>query len=463
MRGGQNIMGGVDWWLILIYLIFVSFGLSTIYSAVSEPDQAFIFDMSKEYGKQLMWIGISLFIGFIILLLDGSFIIKNSYWIYAGTMVLLFFVLFTKPINGARSWFGIGSVGIQPSEFAKIGVSLALARYLSMKSLIIKNRKRNVNSTFSIASSITSILESIQSNTPIFIILGIPSILVLLQPDAGTFIVFTSFILVLYREGYAGNVLLFGIVSVFIAVITLLVADTTFFIPFTKVMLTGKFGIFLVVLFLGLLFYLAISRLIQPRDRKSLYKALIGSMIISIIFINVVELGYSNILKKHHRDRIDLVLGKIEDPNGKGYNINRAKAAIGSGGFSGKGYRQAKLASVNQRHVPEHSTDFIFCTWSEERGFLGSAGLVILFMVFLLKIVLIAERQKSRFTRIYAYSVAGIFFYHFMINIGMAIGLAPVIGIPLPFFSYGGSGMMSFSILLFILIKLDAERKSILQ
>jgi len=459
MRSGKTIIGDVDWGLILIYLILVSFGLSTIYSAAYEPEHPFLFDMSKEYGKQSMWIGFSLFLGFIILLLDGSFIIKNSYWVYLVTMTLLLLVLFTKPINGARSWFGIGSVGIQPSEFAKIGVSLALARYLSIKNSLIKKHSGKNNSGFSLSST----FKSIKENTPILVILGIPSMLVLLQPDAGTFIVFTSFILVLYREGYAGNILLFGIVSVFIAVITLLVADSSFFIPFTKVMLSGKFGVFLVILFLGLLFYLAISKLIQPRERKTLYKALIGSMIISIIFINVVELGYSNILQKHHRDRIDLVLGKIEDPNGKGYNINRAKAAIGSGGFTGKGYQQAKLASANQKHVPEHSTDFIFCTWSEERGFIGSAGLVILFMTLLIKIVLIAERQKSRFTRIYAYSVAGIFFYHFMINIGMAIGLAPVIGIPLPFFSYGGSGMMSFSILLFILIKLDAERKSILQ
>lgn len=463
MRDGKSIIGDVDWGLILIYLILVSLGLSTIYSAVYDPEHPFLFDTAKEYGKQSMWIGISLFLGFIILLLDGSFIIKNSYWAYIATMTLLFLVLFTKPINGARSWFGIGSVGIQPSEFAKIGVSLALARYLSMKSLVTKKRRKKSNTQFTLANALTSTLESLQANTPILIILGIPSMLVLLQPDAGTFIVFTSFILVLYREGYAGNILLFGIVSVFIAVITLLVADNTFFIPFTKVMLSGKFGVFLVILFLGLLFYLVIKKLIQPRERKTLYKALIGSMIISIIFINVVELGYSNILKKHHRDRIDLVLGKIEDPNGKGYNINRAKAAIGSGGFTGKGYKQAKLASANQKHVPEHSTDFIFCTWSEERGFLGSAGLVLLFMTLLIKVVLVAERQKSRFTRVYAYSVAGIFFYHFMINIGMAIGLAPVIGIPLPFFSYGGSGMMSFSILLFILIKLDAERKSILQ
>ena len=462
MRKVNHIFGDVDWGLIIIYLILVSLGLSNIYSAVYEPEHSFLFDMSKEYGKQSMWIGISLFLGFIILLLDGSFIIKNSYWAYLFTMTLLLLVLFTKPVNGARSWFGIGSVGIQPSEFAKIGVSLALARYFSLKSVLKKSRSRN-SVDFSFANLITSAITAIKDNSFILLILGIPSALVLLQPDAGTFIVFTSFILVLYREGYAGNVLLFGIIAVFIAVVTLLVADSTFFFPFTKIMLTGKFGVFLVILFLGLLFYLAIKKLVQPREQKSLYKALIGSMIISIVFINIVEIGYSNILQKHQRDRIDLVLGKIEDPNGKGYNINRAKAAIGSGGFSGKGYQQAKLASASQKHVPEHSTDFIFCTWSEERGFLGSATLVILFMILLIKIVLIAERQRSRYTRVYAYAVAGIFFYHFMINIGMAIGLAPVIGIPLPFFSYGGSGMMSFSILLFVLIKLDSERKTILQ
>ena len=461
MRGGKNILGDIDYGMIILYLIFVFLGLSNIYSSAYDAEHPFLFDLSTEYGKQAMWIGVSLFLGFIIILLDGSFIIKNSYWIYGVTMLLLLFVLFTKPIHGARSWFGFGGVGIQPAEFAKIGVSLALARYLSFKSTLKK--KRYDNMSLNLGNIVSYISYSIQSNTKILLILGIPSILVLLQPDAGTFIIFTSFILVLYREGYAGNVLLFGIVAVIIAVLTLLVADTSFFLPFTKIMLSGKFGIFLILIIIGLGFFVFIKQFVKPRERKSLYKALVGSLIVSIIFINFVEIGYSQILKEHQKERIDLVLGKIEDPNGKGYNINRAKAAIGSGGMFGKGFQQAKLANASQKHVPEQSTDFIFCTWSEERGFLGAFILVILYMALLIKITIIAERQRSKFTRIYAYAVGGIFFYHFMINIGMAIGLAPVIGIPLPFFSYGGSGMMSFSILLFILIKLDSERKIVLQ
>lgn len=435
-------------------------GLSNIYASVFDPEHSFLFDMSTEHGKQAMWIGISLFIGFIILLLEGSFIIKNSYWIYIVTMVLLILVLFTKPIHGARSWFGFGSVGIQPAEFAKIGVSLALAKYLSSKSTLKKKKNNQLN--YSLGGFIGVVINAIQNNSSILLIIGIPSVLVLLQPDAGTFIIFTSFIFVLYREGYAGNILLFGIVSVIMAVITLVVADSNFFLPFTKIILSGKFGIFLILLIIGLIFFLIIKYFVKPRERKALYKALIGSILVSIIFINFVEIGYSKILKPHQKTRIDLVLGKIEDPNGDGYNINRAKAAIGSGGLFGKGYKEAKLANASQKHVPEQSTDFIFCTWSEERGFVGSFILVVLYMILLIKIIVVAERQRSNFTRIYAYAIAGVFFYHFMINIGMAIGLAPVIGIPLPFFSYGGSGMMSFSILLFILVKLDSERKTVL-
>lgn len=228
-------------------------------------------------------------------------------------------------------------------------------------------------------------------------------------------------------------------------------------------MLSGKAGMMIFISILGLLFFIFIRLIVRPRYRKNLYKALMGSIVVSFIFINFVEIGYSNILQTHQKERIDLLLGKIDDPNGKGYNINRAKAAIGSGGLSGKGYKQAKLANASQKHVPMQSTDFIYSTWSEEHGFLGSVGLILLFMALLIRIIIIAERQRSHFTRVYAYSIAGIFFYHFMINIGMAIGLAPVIGIPLPFFSYGGSAMMSFSIMIFILLKLDSERKHILQ
>ncbi|MFK8039712.1 MAG: rod shape-determining protein RodA [Crocinitomicaceae bacterium] len=442
MRDKYNILKEVDWLLVGLYFLLVSMGLSNIYSAVYSEEHPLIFDLSMEYGKQVMWIGISIFIGFVIMLLDASFIKKNAYWVYGVTMVLLVLVLFTSPINGARSWFGIGSVGIQPSEFAKIGISMALAKYVS-----------ELGSNFS----------ELQSKFRIAIILGIPAILVLLQPDAGTFIIFVSFVLMLYREGLSGNIILFGIVAIIVAVVTLTLADGSFFLPFTKIKMTGKFGIFLFIILLSGLFAVVVRQFVLPRNRKSLYRAIIGGFIVSIIFVNFVEVGYSNILQSHQKERIDLLLGKIVDPDGKGYNINRSKAAIGSGGFIGKGYMNSKLANASQRHVPMQSTDFIFCTWSEERGFLGSTFLILLYLALLLKIISIAERQRSRFTRIYAYSVAGIFFFHILINIGMAVGLAPVIGIPLPFFSYGGSSMMSFSVLIFTLIKLDSERKNMLK
>ena len=442
MRDRYNIFKEVDWLLVGLYLLLVFLGLSNIYSAVYNPEHPMLYDLSMEYGKQLMWIGISIFLGLSIMLLEASFIKKNAYWVYGATVLLLVLVLFTSPINGARSWFGFGSIGIQPSEFAKVGISIALAKYIS-----------ELGSNF----------NEIKSKFRIAMILGLPALLVLMQPDAGTFIIFISFVLVLYREGLSGNIILFGIVAIVVAVVTLSLADGSFFLPFTKIKMTGKFGIFLFIIFLSILFAILVRQYVLPRNRKSLYRAIIGGFIVSIIFVNFVEVGYSNILQSHQKERIDLLLGKIVDPDGKGYNINRSKAAIGSGGFVGKGYMNSKLANANQRHVPMQSTDFIFCTWSEERGFLGSALLVILYLVLLIKIITVAERQRSRFTRIFAYSVVGIFFFHILINVGMAIGLAPVIGIPLPFFSYGGSSMMAFSILIFTLIKLDSERKNMLQ
>jgi rod shape determining protein RodA len=458
VRGNsEKIWSDVDWSLVGLYLVIVLFGVSNIYSSVYDPEKPGLFNLGTEHGKQIMWFGIALFMGIIIMILDGSFIRKTSFWIYGVTVFLLLAVLFTDPINGARSWFGIGSFGIQPSELAKLGACLALAAHLSTTSPPKEQSKA------SRAISFGTLHYIFKANWKTIVILGVPAILVLLQPDAGTFIVFTSFILVLYREGYAGNILLFLLVGVIIAVITLIVADNSFMLPFLKIKMGGKSGIVISLLILSLIFFLFIRYMVLKRNRPPLYRAMIGSLVVAILFVNFVEWGYSTVLQEHQKERIDLVLGKIEDPDGKGYNINRAKAAIGSGGFSGKGYQQATLANSSQKHVPMQSTDFIFCTWSEERGFIGSALLVILYSILLIKIVSIAERQRSKYTRIYAYSVASIFFYHFMINVGMAIGLAPVIGIPLPLFSYGGSQVLTFSLLLFILIKLDSERKIVLQ
>ncbi|MEX1002440.1 MAG: rod shape-determining protein RodA [Crocinitomicaceae bacterium] len=456
MRGkSEKIWADIDWTLIIIYLLIVTLGVSNIYSATYNPEHPGLFDLKTEHGKQIIWIGISIFLGLIILFLEGSFIRKSSYWIYGIVMFLLVAVLFTDPINGARSWFSIGSFGIQPSELGKLAACLALSAHLSTIT-VLRTRSKSGFGMFQLKNLFHTHWKTMA-------ILATPAVLVLLQPDAGTFIVFTSFILVLYREGFAGNTLLFLLIAVIIAVITLVVADNSFILPVLKIKMGGKFGMLLALLGMGLIFFLLIRYFVLKRNRPPLYRAMIGSLIVAILFVNFIEWGYSTFLKEHQKERIDLVLGKIEDPDGKGYNINRAKAAIGSGGFAGKGYRQATLANASQKHVPMQSTDFIFCTWSEERGFIGSLALVLLYTFLLIKILSIAERQRSKFTRIFAYCVAGIIFYHFMINVGMAIGLAPVIGIPLPLFSYGGSQVLAFSLLIFILIKLDSERKIVLQ
>lgn len=461
MRGQENrLFTNLDWGLLSAYLLLVIMGISNIYSSVYDSETPGLFNLSTEHGKQVMWFGVALFLGLITFFLESSFIRKYAYWFYGFTMVLLFLVLFTKPINGARSWFGFGGVGIQPSEFAKIGVALALSRFIDQNSSSKERSSLNKNGGL---ATLWGVVPFLTKNKETALILGIPCALVLLQPDAGTFIVFTSFLLVLYREGYAGNILLFLVVGIIIAILTLLVADTTFFLPFSKIIVSGKTGIIITLFLLTGIFGFAIKSFILKRNRSALYKSLFGSLIVAVLFVNFVEIAYSSVLQKHQKERIDLLLGKIDDPNGKGYNINRAKAAIGSGGFMGKGYRSSTLANASQKHVPMQSTDFIFCTWSEERGFVGSLVLIVLYTFMLLKIIVIAERQRSVFTRVYAYCIGGIFFYHFMINIGMAIGLAPVIGIPLPFFSYGGSSMMSFSVLIFILLKLDSERKIVLQ
>ena len=458
----DNVWLNVDWVVLVLYVVLVTLGVSNIYSAGFNSEQTRIFDFSAEHGKQIMWIGTSIFIGVIIFFLDFSFIRKYAFWFYGFTLLMLAGVLFMPAIHGARSWFGFGSFKIQPSEFAKVGVSLALARFIGDvgKNQFEARQRRVVNLGI---ANLWGLIPFIKKNIEIVMIIGIPCILVLLQPDAGTFIIFTSFILVLYREGYTGNLLLFALIAVIIAVITLVVADSSFMMPLLKIKLSGKTGIVLSLIILSGIFFFIIRNFVLKRNRSPLYRALVGSLLIAIVFVNTIEWAYGNVLQEHQKTRIDLLLGKIDDPDGDGYNINRAKAAIGSGGFFGKGYKEATLANANQGHVPMQSTDFIFCTWSEERGFLGSAGFIVLYTILLIRMVIIAERQRSEFTRVFAYCVACIFFFHYMINVGMAIGLAPVIGIPLPFFSYGGSSVMAFSLFIFLLLKFDAERKVVLQ
>jgi rod shape determining protein RodA len=442
MRNSVVSLKHLDWGAIGLYFLLVVIGLINVNSSGYAGEDLPFYSMSTSSGKQLMWLGLSIFVGIFILLLESPFIKKGAYGFYAVVIFMLLAVLFFPEKNGQKSWFGIGDYGIQPSEFAKTATALALAKFLSTINIKIQNFNDRLRA---------------------FAIIAIPCVFIVLQPDPGTLLVFCSFVFVLYREGLSGNILMFSLLAIVLSILTILVKNTHIELPLVNDLIQGHFVIILVLWMIGLLIAFVIKNFINRRERKQAYVVLISGFIAAASFVFVVDYSYDHILKDHHRNRIELFLGLDEDPDGKDYNRNRAMASVGSGGFAGKGYKQATLANAKQGHVPEQTTDFAYCTWSEEFGFLGSAGIVIIFMVFLTKIILIAERQRSQFTRIYAYSVAGIFFLHFMINIGMIIGLAPVIGIPLPFISYGGSSLLSFTILLFVLIRLDNERMEVLR
>lgn len=439
----DNPVRKIDRFLLITYLIMVTIGYFNIYSSAYNPEHPSHFDFSMEYGKQIIWIGVSLLLGGLILLLEGNFIKKYSYEFYGVMAFLLVAVLIVgEEKNGAKAWFGIGQFGIQPSEFAKIGVSLALAKFLSTPQIRFEDTTTRLY-------------------TALFI--GFPAALILLQPDAGTVIVFISFIFVLYREGMSGNLLLFGLFVLVLSILSLMLKESTMELPIIGTEVAGHIGLVIILTIIALLVLLLIRQLVMKRGRKTAILVLVLAYFSSIVIVFGTNYAFYNVMKRHQQERIDIMLGLIDDPDGKAYNIDRSMAAIGSGGLSGKGYMKSTLANRGQKHVPMQSTDFIFCTLSEEWGFAGSLTVVILFVLLLLRIVLLAERQRSPFTRIFAYCVSAILFFHFFVNVGMAIGLAPVIGIPLPFFSYGGSSIMAFSILIFLLLKLDSERLDILR
>lgn len=463
-RFGEKSVGW-DWLTILIVSALLLMGIINIYSAAYNPDHPFLFDFKTLYGKQLMWIGIGLFLGVVISLIDSEYIRKLTPIAFIIVLVLLILVLFTEPINGARSWLGVGSLGIQPSEFSKLTTALMLAYVIS------QGRSKTVSK---------------QSLFYASAVVVVTMLLVLIQNDTGTFLVFTAFFFVMYREGitldpiilfFLNRVLGFryketwvGVhfipvlfVIIFFSIITLYFTESKHsfsFLPGFDVQ--GWVILIAGITIITLIIFLIIQNFSSQRSKKKLRSVLLISYIVTVGFVGIVSYTYLNVLQVHQKDRIDLWLGKIEDQDGKDYNRNRALAAVGSGGFSGVGYQEALLSSPRSGHVPESETDFIFSVFSEEWGFVGSATLVALFTLLLVRIVVIAERQKSRFSRIYANSVAMIIFYHFAINVGMNIGIIPVIGIPLPFFSYGGSSMMSFLIMIFILLKLDSQRKEVL-
>lgn len=405
----------VDWLTVLLFLILCTIGWFNIHSAVYDPHHPGIVDFDTNYGKQFIFIMSSIVLAIVILLLDNRFFIAFASVFYVITIILLIAVLVVgRNVGGNQAWIPLGSFRLQPSEFAKVTTCILLARYLSGANI----RITDVKSFFTAAA-----------------IIGLPMLLIMLQPDTGSTLVFCSLIFVLYREGLS---------PYFLVVIALLIT------LFVLTLLFNQFYLILAVIASG-----ALIIWILRRYRQVMLTVLIG-VGISVVFIFSVKYLYLNVLKPHQKERIDILLGLTTDLRRKGYNVNQSKIAIGSGKLWGKGY--LKGTQTKYSFVPEQSTDFIFCTVGEEWGFAGSVAVIGLYLFLLLRIILIAERQRSPFSRIYGYGVCSVLFFHVIINIGMTVGVVPVIGIPLPFVSYGGSSLWSFTILLFILIKLDSNR-----
>lgn len=420
MREQRSILQNLDWTLVGIYLLMIFIGWMNIYAAVYNEEHKSLFDLSQNYGRQAIWVSGALMIALMVLVIDGKFYAAFSYPTY-GLMLLLCLstFAFARDVKGSYGWIDIGSFKLQPAEFAKFATNMALAKYLSTLGIRMKDFRTKLISA---------------------LLVGVPMLIILLQNDTGSALVFMSFIFVLYREGLSGNVLLLGLFAVVLFILSLLVK---------KAVLFG------IIAGIALLFYFLVRK-----TRKNIAIIMAGAFIAGGIVFSV-DYVYNNVLQQHQRTRIDVLLGKQLDLKGAGYNVNQSKIAIGSGGWLGKGFLQGTQTKFD--FVPEQSTDFIFCTVGEEWGFVGSVVVIGLFMLLLIRIIIIAERQRSQYSRIYGYGVASILFFHLMINIGMTIGLAPVIGIPLPFFSYGGSSLWSFTILLFVFIKLDAYRFQILR
>ncbi len=417
MRRSDNILGNIDWLVVLIYAIMVLLGWLNIYASEYDPlAAASIFDLSTSAGKQLLFIGIAVVIVIVILVLDDRLYDTLAYPTWGLFLLLLIVVLFVaREVNGARSWIELGPFRFQPAEFSKFATALALARYMGSTSFKMGRPKD-------------------MSMVGLFI--GAPALLIILQGDMGTALVFSAFILVLFREGLSAWPLVLGLALAIIFLLALFVDE--------HIYLWG-----------GTAAIAAILILFNRKSPKRIFVIISLAVVVSLLFEGA-DYAFTHFLKPHQQNRILVLLNPNVDPLGVGWNVTQSKIAIGSGGLTGKGFLNGTQTTFD--FVPEQSTDFIFCTIGEEHGWLGSLVLITLFMTLLLRIIYLAEQQKKAFVRIYGYSVASIFFFHFAVNIGMTIGLFPVIGIPLPFFSYGGSSLLAFSILLFIFVAMDARK-----
>jgi len=480
-REEENIKKSLDWITIALYVILVLCGWFSIYGASYDYEHVTsIFDMSSRAGKQLIWMGTSVILGFVILKLDSNVYDILAYYIYAAFILLLLVTIAIAPdIKGSRSWLVItNDIRLQPAEFAKFAVALALARFLNSYNFKLLTAKN------------------------LFIIAGLialPMLLILLQKETGSAIVYIVFILMLYREGLPGIVLFLGVSAIVFFVVGLKYSETDMGIISTGEFITAVLVILICAalvisyrkdniaarnIFLGALAIFGFSYLIElmgaPVDFGIIVLTTIGIMVIylltlakkhwtktyiliaafaigSIFYVSSIDYLFTEVMQPHQQMRIKVTLGMEDDLMGAGYNVNQSKIAIGSGGILGKGYLNGTQTKL--KYVPEQDTDFIFCTVGEEQGFVGSVSVLLLFLALILRLIYLAERQKSTFGRVYGYCVACIILFHVAINIGMVIGLTPVIGIPLPFFSYGGSSLWGFTILLFIFLRIDMARK----
>ena len=479
----KGVLRSLDWWTIIIYLALISFGWVSVCGASYSYGDTDIFSLDTRSGMQIIWIGTSIILGFVILMLDDRFYDMFALIIFGVMLVLLFATIFNPhSIKGSRSWLVLGPLRLQPAEFAKFATALALAKVMSIYGYNILKIKH-----FAAALGI----------------IVVPMFFIILQRETGSALVYLSFFLMFYREGMPGSILFTGVAMVIYFVVGIRFADTLFLYSSTSV---GKFTVLLLIqLFSGglvlsycrnhreafrilavtlsitlaailfsafvipfdvtyvelamcviLIVYLVWQSLVT-RIRNYLWIALFA--LGSVIFFNLADYVLNNVMEPHQRVRINVLLGLEEDLKGAGYNVHQSEIAIGSGGLEGKGFLNGTQTKL--KFVPEQDTDFIFCTVGEEEGFVGSATVLMLFLALILRLIHLAERQPYRFGRVYGYCVLSIFLFHVFINVGMVLGLTPVIGIPLPFFSYGGSSLWGFTLLLFIFLRIDAGRNLI--
>jgi rod shape determining protein RodA len=485
MRKNRSIISGLDWWTILLFFIIALFGWLNIYGSSYSFDQTSIWDFSNRAGKQLVWIITAVVMGGIILIIEEKAYDVLGYVFY-GAMILLLIItpILARDIKGSLSWLTIGPISLQPAEFAKCFTAIAIAKFMGQYGYKVRDLRDLI--------------------IP-FALIGMPILIIMLaQRETGSALVFLSFLLVFYRQGMTGYVLGWGVASILLFILVIRFGElvlplglgnvgslvSTLLIQAIAIgVLTIREKDFrsLVIISLGVLAcygiglllniwikinfnYIGIASLVLTaiyllgqsiKIRKLSYGWIAGFVLFSTILCQGCDYAFHNILQRHQRIRIEVLLGMKDDPHGAGYNVNQSLIAIGSGQFSGKGFLQGTQTKL--KFVPEQDTDFIFCTVGEEWGFAGSAGLLLLYLILILRIIHIAERQRDEFSRIFAYSVASILLFHVTINIGMVLGLLPVIGIPLPFFSYGGSSLWGFSILLAIMLRLDAARVNKMQ